>query len=40
MHFVFTAPRFHTNQHFPAKALLDAGHQVTFLVLVDMAIQS
>lgn len=33
MHFVFTAPRFHTNQHFPAKALLDAGHDVTFLVL-------
>ena len=33
MHFVFTAPRFHTNQHFPAKALLDAGHKVTFLVL-------
>lgn len=33
MHFVFTAPRFHTNQHFPAKALIDAGHQVTFLVL-------
>ena len=33
MHFVFTAPRFHTNQHFPAKALLAAGHEVTFLVL-------
>lgn len=33
MHFVFTAPRFHTNQHFPAKALLAAGHQVTFVVL-------
>ena len=33
MHFVFTAPRFHTNQHFPAKALLDAGHRVTFPVL-------
>ena len=33
MHFVFTAPRFHTNQHFPAKALIDAGHEVTFLVL-------
>ena len=33
MHFVFTAPRFHTNQHFPVKALLDAGHEVTFLVL-------
>ena len=33
MHFVFTAPRFHTNQHFPAKALLDAGHEVTFVVL-------
>ncbi|MCY4015507.1 MAG: glycosyltransferase family 4 protein [Gammaproteobacteria bacterium] len=33
MQFVFTAPRFHTNQHYPAKALLDAGHKVTFLVL-------
>ena len=33
MHFVFTAPRFHTNQHFPAKALIDAGHKVTFVVL-------
>ena len=33
LHFVFTAPRFHTNQHYPAKALLDAGHKVTFLVL-------
>lgn len=33
LHFVFTAPRYHTNQHFPAKALLDAGHKVTFVVL-------
>ena len=33
MHFVFTAPRFHTKQHFPAKAFLYAGHKVTFLVL-------
>lgn len=33
LHFVFTAPRFHTNQHYPAKALLDAGHNVTFVVL-------
>ena len=33
MHFVFTAPRYHTNQHFAAKALLDAGHEVTFLAL-------
>lgn len=33
MHFVFTAPRFHTNQHFPVKALLEAGHEVTFIVL-------
>lgn len=33
MHFVYTAPRFHTNQHFAAKALLDAGHKVTFMVL-------
>lgn len=33
LHFAYTAPRFHTNQHYPAKALLDAGHKVTFLVL-------
>ena len=33
MHFVFTAPRYHTNQHFAAKALVDAGHRVTFVVL-------
>ena len=33
MHFVFTAPRFHTNQHFAARALLAVGHEVTFLVL-------
>ena len=33
MRFVFTAPRYHTNQHFAAKALLDAGHEVSFLVL-------
>ena len=33
MHFVFTAPRYHTNQHFAAKALVDAGHRVSFLVL-------
>ena len=33
MHFVFTAPRFHTNQRFAFKALLDAGHEVSALVL-------
>ena len=33
MHFLYTAPRYHTNQHFTSKALLDAGHHVTFLVL-------
>ena len=33
MHFLFTAPRYHTNQHFAVKALLDAGHDVTFLSL-------
>ena len=33
MHFVFTAPRYHTNQHFAMKALLDAGHGVSFLAL-------
>jgi len=33
LHFVFTAPRYHTNQHFAAKALVDAGHRVSFLVL-------
>ena len=32
-HFVFTAPWYHTNQRFAAKALVDAGHDVTFLVL-------
>ena len=33
LHFLFTAPRYHTNQHFAAKALVDAGHDVSFLVL-------
>lgn len=33
MRLVYTAPRYHTNQHFIAKALLDAGHSVSFLVL-------
>ena len=33
LRFLFTAPRYHTNQRFAVKALLDAGHQVTFLVL-------
>ena len=33
MHFVFTAPRYHTNQRFAVKALLDAGHQVSFVAL-------
>lgn len=33
MRFLFTAPRYHTNQHYPASALLEAGHEVTFLVL-------
>jgi len=31
--FVFTAPRYHTNQHFSIKALLNAGHEVSFLAL-------
>ena len=31
---MFTAPRYHTNQHFVVKALLDAGHEVSFLALV------
>ena len=35
MHFLFTAPRYHTNQHFPVRALLDAGHQVSFLTLTS-----
>lgn len=35
MHFLFTAPRYHTNQHFAVKALLDAGHEVTFLALTN-----
>jgi glycosyltransferase involved in cell wall biosynthesis len=33
MHFLYTGPRYHTNQHFPVKALLDAGHDVSFLAL-------
>ncbi len=33
MRFVFTAPRFHTNQRYAFKALLDAGHEVTVLAL-------
>ena len=33
MRFVFTAPRYHTNQHFVVKALLAAGHEVSFLAL-------
>ena len=33
MHFLFTAPRYHTNQHFAVKALQDAGHRVSFLAL-------
>lgn len=33
MHFLFTAPRYHTNQHFAVKALIDAGHEVSFLAL-------
>ena len=33
MRFVFTAPRYHTNQHFAMKGLLDAGHEVRFLAL-------
>ena len=33
LRFVFTAPRYHTNQHFAIKALLDAGHEVSFLAL-------
>lgn len=30
---LFTAPRYHTNQHFAVKALLDAGHKVAFFAL-------
>ena len=33
MHILFTSPWYHTNQHFSSKALLDAGHDVSFLVL-------
>ncbi len=33
MHFVYTAPRYHTNQHFSVKALIDSGHRVSFLAL-------
>ena len=35
MHFLFTAPVYHTNQHYTVKALLDAGHEVSFLALVS-----
>ena len=31
--FLYTAPRYHTNQHYPASSLLESGHDVTFLVL-------
>ena len=34
MHFLFTAPVYHTNQHYAVKALLDAGHEVSFLALI------
>ncbi|MDZ7793209.1 MAG: glycosyltransferase family 4 protein [Spirochaetia bacterium] len=33
MKFLFAAPRFHTNQFFVVKALIDHGHQVEFLVV-------
>ena len=33
MHFLFTSPWYHTNQHFSSKALLNAEHDVSFLVL-------
>lgn len=33
MRFVYTAPRYHTNQHFAMKALIEAGHEVSFLAL-------
>ena len=32
---LFTAPRFHTNQYYPVKALLDAGHEVAFFALTQ-----
>ena len=34
MHFLFTARRYHTNQRFAVKALLDAGHRVSFAAQV------
>ena len=34
MHFLFTAPVYHTNQHYAVKALLGAGHEVSFLALI------
>ncbi len=33
MRLVYTAPRYHTNQHFSVQALVEAGHSVSFLVL-------
>ena len=35
MNFIYTAPRYHTNQHFLAKALLKKGHTVSFIVLTQ-----
>lgn len=35
MRFVYIAPRYHTNQHFPVKALIQAGHEVSFLALTQ-----
>jgi len=33
MHFLYVAPRYHTNQHYPVCAVLDAGHEASFIVL-------
>ena len=33
MHFFFTAPVYHTNQHYAVKGLLEAGHEVSFVAL-------
>ncbi len=35
MHLIYTAPRYHTNQYFIVKGLLELGHTVAFLVLTQ-----
>ena len=39
MRFLFVAPRYHTNQHFIMKALIDRGHELKFVSLYRTAIE-